>query len=139
MLQYLTYFQNKLKQWKDRRFLKKHGCETWAQYNRWFDPDYNRRASRIRDYYHGYPHWTIIENHNHQIYWWDMAYDGSSEIVDWCEENLTSKYRFDCLRVINCPATANEREINELGGTDYYFFACQDPKDFFLFAMRWGG
>lgn len=134
----LSLLKNKLDTWKEQRFLKKHRCETRAQYERWYDPDYNQRASRIDDYYHGYPHWTVFENHNHQIYYWDMAYDGSSEIVDWCNENLSDKFRFDGLRVIRpCPGTAWHWETNEIGGGDYIFFACKNPEDMIMFKLRW--
>jgi hypothetical protein len=60
-------------------------------------------------------------------------------MTGWCKENLKGKFRFDYHRVINCPATAWEWEINELGGLDYVFFACQDPEDFFIFKLTWGG
>lgn len=137
MQQFLTSCQAKIKHWRDRRFLKKHGCETWEQYHYRFDPDRNQRATRIRDYYHGYSYWMVIENHNHIAYYWDVGSDGIYILTEWCKENLKSKFRFDFHRVINCPATANQWEINELGGGDYIFFACQDERDFLLFTMRW--
>ena len=80
--------------------LRKEGFKTQAQYDRYYDPDYNIRATRVKDYFHGYPHLHCFENRTHQIYWWDMAYDGSREIVEWCEENCQGKFRFDALRVI---------------------------------------
>lgn len=137
MPQYLKYFQKKLKQWKDKRFLKKHRCETWEQYNYKFDPDCNQRATRIRDYYHGYKHWMVIQNRNHYAYHWDVHEDGIYVLSEWCKENLDSKFRFDFHRVMNAPATAHEWEINELGGSDYILFACQDERDFIWFTMRW--
>jgi len=124
--------------WKDNKFLKKHGCETWEQYNYRFDPDYNIRATRITDYYHGYPHWTPIMDRNHQAYYWDVHSDGIYVLSQWCKENLKDKFRFDFQRVMKAPATAYQWEINELGGEDYIFFACKDPEDFFLFQLKWG-
>jgi len=38
---------------------------------------------------------------------------------------------------MRAPSTANEWEVNELGGGDYIFFACQDPQDYTLFLLRW--
>jgi hypothetical protein len=73
------------------------------------------------------------------VYHWDLGSDGIYVLSNWCKENLKGKFRFDFHRVINCPATANEWEINEIGGVDYIFFACQDPEDFFIFKLKWGG
>lgn len=143
MQQFLTFCQAKIKHWRDRRFLKKHGCDSWAQYNRRFDPDYNIRASRVKDYYHGYKYWKPFENHAHQIYQWDLGYDGSKEVIEWCEKNIKGKFRFDCLRCYRqTPIGLNGAEepdwfINDLGNGDYFFFACQDERDFLWFTMRW--
>lgn len=122
---------------KERRFLKKHGCKTWKEYNRNYDPDYNISASRIKDVYYGYSHIYCFENHKHEIYEWDLYLDGMYRVDKWCKENLKDKYRFDFLRVIKAPSTNNEWEINELGGGDYIFAAFKNPKDYTLFLLRW--
>lgn len=135
----LDTISKKYQDWKDDRFLHNHGCDNWDQYHRIYDPDYHPRATQIRDYYHGYPNWTLFKDHNHIVYHWDLGYDGMYVISQWCKENLKGKFRFDYHRVINCPATAWQWEINELGGSDYIFFACKDPEDFFIFKLKWGG
>ncbi len=137
MQQFLNYLQAKIETWRDRRFLNKHGCENWEQYNYRFDPDRNERAYRVKDYYCGYPYWTMFLDHSHQVYYWDLGVDGIYIVSEWCKQNLSSKFRFDFLRVMNEPSTANEWEINELGGRDYIFFACQDERDFLMFNLRW--
>lgn len=124
-------------EWKDRRFLRRHGCETWKQYHRQYDTDISPRSTRIKDFYCGYPYWYIFENREHQIYWWDMAYDGSADIITWCEDNCRDKFRFDCFRVIKYPSTAGQWEMNEIGGGDYYFAAFKDERDFLMFTLRW--
>jgi hypothetical protein len=40
-------------------------------------------------------------------------------------------------RAINYPSTGNQWTINEIGGLDYIFFACQDEQDFLMFNLRW--
>ncbi len=137
-MQFIDKIKDRYQAWKEQRFLKKHGCETWEQYNYRFDPDRNQRATRIRDYYYGYKHWTPLESRDHTAYYWDVHLDGIYVLTEWCKENLSGKFRFDWHRVMKAPATANEWHINELGGGDYIFFACQEPEDFFLFQLKWG-
>lgn len=133
----LTTIKQKIQAWKDKRFLARHGCEDWRQYHYIYDPDVERRCSRIQDFYKGYPYWYVFENREHQIYWWDMAYDGSREIVEWCEQHCKDKFRFDAHRVMKAPATAWQWEMNELGGGDYYFAAFKNERDFNWFVLRW--
>lgn len=129
--------------YRDRAFLKKHGCETWQEYNRKFDPDYNPRASRIQDYYHGYPYVYCFENYQHDIYFWDVYRDGTFVISKWCEKNLQGKFRFDGHRVHKqTPIGINGSEdsewfINEIGGKDYIFGAFQNEQDYLHFMLRW--
>jgi hypothetical protein len=54
--------------WREKRFLKKHGFKTRSQYERFHDPDYNIRAPRIKDYYHGYPYIHRFDDREHTIY-----------------------------------------------------------------------
>ena len=135
--------QARIRLWKNKRQLKKLGYTSWWQYRRQTDPDVFFPASKVKDYYRGYQYLHCFENHQHEIYQWDLGYDGSKDIVDWCEKNITGKYRFDCLRCYQQTPVglqgAEEPEwwINELGGGDYIFFAFKEPVDMFLFKMRW--
>jgi hypothetical protein len=124
--------------WREKLFLKKHGFETRAQYDRFYDPDYDLRATRIKDYYHGYPHIHRFDDHEHTIYFWDLGYDGRYVINKWCKENLTDKFRVDYLRVLQDPYT-QEWHINEIGGGDYIFIAFKNEQDFMWFKLRWEG
>ena len=133
----LTTIKQKYREWKDQRFLRKHGCDNWKQYNHRYDPDIERRCSRIKDFYHGYPYIYCFEDRKHDIYYWDIAVDGMYVLDQWCEKNCKDKYRFDFHRAINVPATAYQWEINELGGGDYAFAAFKDQRDFNWFLLRW--
>ena len=44
-------------------------------------------------------------------------------------------WRFE--RVINCPATANQWEINELGGEDKIFVATNNERDALMIALKY--
>ena len=133
----LNTIKNSYRKWKEQRFLKKHGCETWEQYDRKYDPDVHHRSTRIKAFYHGYPYVYCFEDHKHEIYFWDLGYDGTFVVDKWCKENLKDKFRLDFHRAMKAPGTAYEWEINELGGGDYVFFACKDPRDYTLFLLRW--
>jgi hypothetical protein len=133
----LTPIKEKYHAWKERRFLKRHGVETWEQYNRQYDPDINWRATRVNDFYHGYPYVYCFENREHEVYYWDLAVDGTYVVDNWCKENCKGKFRLDCHRVIKYPSTSNRWEFNDLGGGDYIFAAFKNPKDYTWFVLRW--
>lgn len=122
--------------WRNQRFLKKNGCETWRQYRRRNDPDVCAWATRLKDYYQGYPYVHCFENQKHQFYQWDLGYDGSIEIIEWAEAHSEDKVRFDGHRCMK--DYWGEWQINEIGGGDYYFAAFKNEQDCFLFKLRWG-
>lgn len=131
----ITKLRDWWKQQQDRRFLKRHGCNDWKEYNRWYDPDIYRRCTVINDFYHGYPYVYCFENREHQIYWWDLGYDGSYDVVEWCEQYCKDKFRFDCHRVIKY--TNDKWTMNDIGGGDYFFAAFKNEQDFLMFCLRW--
>jgi len=133
----ISKIRERYKAWQDRRFLKKHHCENWRQYNHRFDPDVNWRATRIKEFYHGYPYVYVFENRNHEVYYWDLGMVGTYIVDKWCETNCKEKYRMDFFRAIRCPATANQWELNDLGGGDYIFVAFKDEQEFIMFMLRW--
>jgi hypothetical protein len=124
--------------WREKRFLKSQGFSNRAQYERFYDPDYNPRASKIKDYYHGYPYVYRFDDRNHTVYFYDIWYHGDFVINKWCKESLKDKFRMDFLRVLRNDYT-NEWEVNEIGGGDYIFIAFKDEKDFMWFKLRWEG
>lgn len=141
----VVYFlKNKIKIYRDKRFLRKHGCDSWKQFNYVYDPDINMSAARVVDYYHGYKCIKCIDDANHFVYHWDIAFDGVYVLSQWCDENLVEKYRIDFLRVEKINRTtceSNEKKewiMNQLFGGDYIFIAFKDPMDYTLFTLRWG-
>ena len=138
----LTKLKQRYANWQERRFLKRHHCETREQYERRYDPDYNIRATRISDYYHGYEFVHCIVPRDHYAYkiLWDYGpggyREGNHDILDWCRENCEGKWRADYLRVMQ--NYWGEWEVNEIGGGDYLFWAFQNEMDFMNFCLRWG-
>lgn len=137
-MEYIKELKSIYANWQEKRFLKKHGCENRAQYERRFDPDYNPRATRVKDYFHGYPYVHRITDHDHTMYFWDLGFDGHYVVYNWCKENLKGKFRIDPLRVIKDRYT-DEWEVNELGGGDYFFIAFKEESDLIWFKLRWEG
>ena len=134
-------FVERYRSWRERRFLKNHGCKTRQEYNRLYDPDYNIRATRIADYYHGYPYVYCFEDGHHFAYAHIADYGpggirwGFHDINDWCSENLSDKFRIDAHRVIK--SFGGEWEINDIGGGDYIFIAFKSETDYLHFRLRW--
>ena len=132
--------------WQDRRFLKRRGCDSWAEYHRVYDPDYNARATRTQDYYHGYPYVYCFENHNHYIYRVIADHGpagvvyGHTEIHRWAEANCQDKVRFDFLRVNKSDHNrmgTYDCDINEISGQDLVFAAFKNERDYLHFVLRW--
>ena len=132
--------------WRDRRFLKRHRCDSWKQYHRIYDPDYNCRAHRIRDFYHGYPYVYCFEDYNHYSYRMIADYGpagckwGYNVIHQWTEEHSQDKARFDFLRVTKFDHNrlgTYDYDINDIGGQDLVFAAFKNEQDYLHFVMRW--
>ena len=134
------------REWRDRRFLKRRGCDSWAEYHRVYDPDYDIRASRIQDYYRGYPHVHCFDDHRHYVY--QMIADhgpagvvyGHTEIHRWTEANCQDKVRFDFLRVKKSDhnrISTYDWDINEISGLDLVFVAFKNEQDYLVFLLRW--
>ncbi len=113
---------------------------TEEQYQDYNDPDRNPRATRISDYYHGYPYFTVFESSRGDPWTrFETWIDAYSAIETWCKENCKDKFRSDIHRVIKTPSTGNEWELNDIGGGDALFFAFKSQEDCFMFKLTWGG
>ena len=134
----MNYLKQKYLDWREKRFLKKHGCENRAQYERMYDPDYNMWATRVKDYYFGYPYVHCVTDRDHTIYFWDLGWCGMIAIHQWCKENCKDKFRIDFLQVLKDSYT-DEWEVNGMGGGDYIFIAFKNESDMMWFKLRWEG
>ena len=129
--------KNKWSFYRHAAFLKKKGW-TEEQYQHFKDPDRNERASRIKDYYHGYTYIVVFESSQGDPWsrypTWIDAY---SAIEEWCKENCEDKWRTDIHRVIK--DYWGNWELNDIAGGDALFFAFKNDNDAFMFKLKWGG
>lgn len=118
-------------------FLKKKGW-TEEAYQKQTDPDYNYRATRIKDCYHGYYYIVVFES-SHGDPWtrYDTWIDAYAAVEEWCKENCEDKWRTDIHRVIK--DYWGNWELNDIAGGDVLFFAFKNDNDAFMFKLKWGG
>jgi hypothetical protein len=135
MIKILRQAKARWRLFNNRRFLSQHNCETWRQYRYHYDPDYNLRASRVRDKFHGYPYVHRFADHKHEVYYWDVHIDGIYVLSQWCDRHLQDKYRFDVLRVIQ--DWDGEWSESVIGDGDFVFAGFKNPKDYTHFMLRW--
>jgi hypothetical protein len=132
---------------KNQRFLKKHGCESWKQFNIQNDLDVIHRATLISQYYHGYPYLCYFEQVPAGVRDWMLWL---REVNNWAEENCMDKFRWDLHRVIREKGLIHneyddtmiwtdteEFSLNDVGGHDVLFFAFKSKKDLAWFKLRW--
>jgi len=140
IMQLVSNVKTKIHNWQERRFLRKHGCRSWNQYHRVYDPDYSAKATTLRDFYHGYPYWHVFDNYNHFCYKLTGDYGpggliyGFHHMDVWCDDNTKHKFRIDGLRLFK---NQNEWHINEISGEDRMVFAFKDERDYAWFMLRW--
>lgn len=121
--------------------LKKSGYENWARYRHNRDPNVNRYATHLDEFYEGYPYIYSIKDYGHFAYRVLYNYGpggtryGYEEINEWLDEKIRLNYRVDIHRVwINQWGKA---ELNDIGGSDIIYFAFKYEKDFTHFLLRW--
>lgn len=126
------------KGYKQKKFLQAHGCKTWAEYARRFDPDIAIMARWAHTYYHGYPYiWSVkfperaMPTPNNI----NSLFDYLNEIATWCEKNCRGKWRNDFLRGFF--DGKGNFELNEIGGFDVMFFSFKEESDYVWFKLVW--
>lgn len=121
-----------------RRFLKAHGCKTWKEYERRYDPDIGPFARWAHTFYHGYPH--IYHATDYSVSWKmarsaAMSFPKIDDMVAWCEQNCRGKWRTDWHR--GFWDQNGNYEFNEIGGGDIMFFAFKEESDYVWFKLTW--
>lgn len=140
VMEFLSAVKTRFRNWREWRFLCKHGCITWDQYHKVYDPDHSGRATTLRDFYHGYPYWRVFDNRSHFCYDFIADYGpggliwGFHRMQAWCKDNTKHKFRMDGLRVSKFH---NEWQVNEITGGDRIVFAFKDERDYVWFMLRW--
>lgn len=121
--------------------LKKSGYSSWRHYKHNRDTDVQKYANYVQDFYQGYPYVYSIKDYKHYAFQKLADYGpggqwfGYDEMTEWCEEKIRWNYRRDIHRVIE--NASGLTEFNDIGGSDYIYFAFKNEKDFSHFLLRW--
>lgn len=124
------------KDWKEKRFLRKHGCATRKQYERRYDPDTDYYAHSIKQFYKGYEHIAIFPPEGYADYGFHGVqpfFNSIDEMEEWCENNCVDKWRHDWHRGIRC---INDFEFNGIGNEDIVSFVFKNTNDAMMFKLK---
>jgi hypothetical protein len=131
------------------RKLAKSGYLTWRSYRHNRDPDVVRHADKVSDFYSKYNYVYRCDGHNHYAYQCIGDYGpgglrfGYEDMRDWCELKCRFKYRMDINRVYRQTGldingdTHEDWWFNDIGGSDFVFFAFMNEQDYIMFKLRW--
>ena len=107
-------------------------------YNRRFpvtgsDSLLKRNAKSVKGFYKGYPYIVQWENGKE---WRNSNMDAA---IVWCQENCKGNFTTHIHRVTKTSSfgTENEWIFDEIGGTDYCFWAFIDESDAVMFSLVW--
>lgn len=105
----------------------------------WYIDNVNYRATRIKDMFEKFEHIIVVDPQRFMIedpFTWVPCEDAQQYF--WPARPLgdNAVWRFE--RVIKCPATAGEWEVNELGGEYKVFVATNNSKDAMMIALKYG-
>ena len=134
----IDQLKQRYKDHNERRFLKAHGCKTWKEYERRYDPDIGPLARWSHTFYHGYPCIFPFDpsgyrDHGFAGVW--PYHDLSDKMIEWCEQNCKGKWRNDWLR--GFWDQNGHYEFNEIAGGDIMFFAFKEESDYVWFRLTW--
>lgn len=106
----------------------------------WYADNVNYRSTRIKDMFSRFKHIIIVDSNKFfqfDPFAWVPCEDAKQYL--WPQRSLgdNAVWRFE--RVINCPATAWQWEINELSGEDKVFVATNNEQDAIMIALKFGG
>ena len=110
------------------------------EWEAWYEQNVNFRATRIKDMFKNFKHVIIVSPDKFfkfDPFAWVPTDDAKQYF--WPARPLGENcvWRFE--RVINCPATAYEWEVNELGGADTVFVATNSDHDALLISLKYAG
>lgn len=131
----------RIRKWLAERKLKKSGYETWSRYRHNRDPDVQKYANHLDDFYFKYPYVYACTNPNHYAYELVRDYGpggvtyGYNVIEEWCSDKIRWNYRVDIHRVWQ--DQWGKYSLNDIGGGDIIFFAFKREQDFTYFLLRW--
>jgi hypothetical protein len=105
----------------------------------WYEQNVNYRATRIKNMFENFEHIVIVDINKFvdhaEPFTWVPCKDARQYFWPARPLGENAVWRFE--RVINCPATAWEWEINELGGEDKIFVATNNERDAMMIALKY--
>ena len=126
---------------KDWYLTKKTGkSKEQREWEAWYEQNINFRALRIKDMFKNFKHIVIVDPSKFftfDPFAWIPTQDAKQYFWPARPLGENAVWRFE--RVMNCPATAYEWEINELGGADTVFVATNNEQDAIMIALKYGG
>lgn len=134
----IQQLKQRYKNHNERRFLKAHGCQTWKEYERCYDPDIGTLAKHTNSFYHGYPYVFPFDPSGYRDYGFAGVWpyhELSDKMIECCEQNCKGKWRNDWHR--GFWDHQGNFEFNGVGGTDLMFFAFKEESDYVWFRLRW--
>lgn len=122
---YLTWRTGKDKQHRD-----------WEA---WYEVNVNYRATKINDMFRNFKHIIMVDVDKFVDYHEPFAWVPNADARQYFWPNRplgeNAVWRFE--RVMKAPSTANQWEINELGGEDKIFVATNNERDALMIALKY--
>lgn len=139
----------RIRKWKAERKLEKSGYGSWRIYRHNRDPDVIHHADKVSDFYSKYKYVCRFDPTHHAyqcIADWGPGglRFGYEDMRDWCELKCRFKYRMDIHRVYRQTGigingdTQEDWWFNDIGGSDFVYFAFMNQQDYVHFMLRWG-
>jgi hypothetical protein len=79
------------KKFEEQLFFKRYNVNSWEEYYRKYDSDFDENSKTIEGLFHGYHSFHSVETHYVGDLFGPMP--SQAKIKKWCEENCTGKYR----------------------------------------------
>ena len=105
----------------------------------WYEANVNYRSTRIKDMFRKFEYvlevdWQKFLEHNDPFAW--VPCEDAVQYF-WPTRPLGENAVWRIERVMKAPATANEWEINEMGGADKVFVATNNSRDAVMIALKY--
>ena len=139
----------RIRKYRAERKLKKSGYSTWRVYRHNRDVDVCRYADKVSDFYTA--KYKYVHRIDYKHYAYECVHDwgpgglvfGYELMRDWCEQKCRFKYRMDIHRLYQQTGIGINGDLhedywfNDIGGSDFVYFAFQNEQDYIMFMLRW--
>lgn len=136
-MKFINMLLQKYNAWKEQRFFKKHGVDSWEQYNLKYDKDFKKSAYLIKEMFHGYNTFIIIPNPKMVADFFGTTIY-ASDVTDWCKKNCVGKYRVQLMSICKNLVT-NEFYYGSDISSEEMIVAFKEKDDAVSFIMLYDG